>query len=443
MGNDSYFDWTNALFDPDRIFEKPEALQGIRVVELCTLILGPATPDFLGEFGAEVVKIELPKTGDTMRYVPPEGYFWRNLCFGFTPSNHNKYHITLDVRKPEGKELFKQLIQRSDVFVENLMAGTMAEWGLGYQTLMQLNPRLIYLATNGFGQWGPFSIGRASYDLLAQAASGLASITGFQDRSPMKSGIFIGDYFGALMNAIGILVALHARERTGRGQYIEYSQAEGLIRSLDWTWLYQHLTGRERGRYGNRDVAVCPSGVFRCQDGFVAIAAGDDEAFGGLCQAMGHPELLREPRFASVEERLKEENARALLGLIEEWAMMKSKQELDELGAKFGFASAPVLNVEDHDRDEHFRVRRSVWEFEDPMYGNLVEYGPAPKLSETPGRLKWAAKPVGFHNTYVFTKLLGLRRKELEELEQKGIIGRWADRPGAKPPDDWEPKEVF
>lgn len=182
MTDDSYFDWANAAFDPTRIFEKPEALRGIRVVELCTLILGPCTSDYLGEFGAEVVKVELPPTGDTMRYVPPDGYYWDNLCIGFLPENHNKYHVGIDLHKEEGKELFRRLVKRADVLVENVRAGTMDRWGLGYRQLSQLNPGLIYLAATGFGQWGPYSMGRASYDLLAQAMSGLAAITGFPER---------------------------------------------------------------------------------------------------------------------------------------------------------------------------------------------------------------------------------------------------------------------
>ncbi|MBI2000448.1 MAG: CoA transferase [candidate division NC10 bacterium] len=257
---DSYVAWTERAFDLRQVFDKPEALKGIRVIELCTLILGPSTPDFLGEFGAEVIKVELPGSGDTMRYVPPNGWYWRNLCFGFTPQNHGKYQVAVDVHRTEGKELFRKLTAKADVVVENVRPGTMDRWGLGYRQLSQINPRIIYLAATGFGQWGPFAVGRASYDLLAQAASGLAGITGFPGRSPMKSGIYLGDYFGGLMNCIAILAALHYRQRTGRGQFLEYSQAEGLIRTMDWTWIYQGLTGKERQRSGNRGRGHQPVG---------------------------------------------------------------------------------------------------------------------------------------------------------------------------------------
>ncbi|MBI5166546.1 MAG: CoA transferase [candidate division NC10 bacterium] len=441
MKKDPYFTWTERSFDLSQVFDKTEALKGIRILEVATLILGPGTPDYLGEFGAEVIKVELPPSGDTMRYVPPQGIFWKNGCPGFFPQNRNKYHLGIDLHKPEGKDLFKKLAAKSDVLVENLRAGTMDRWGLGWRQLSEINPRLIYCANNGFGQWGPFSVGRASYDVLAQAVSGMASITGFPGRPPQKVGFYVGDYMGALFGAIAVLAALHYRERTGKGQFIEFAQSEGLIRSMDWTWLFQHFTGKERGQYGNRDVAICPSDIFPCKDGHVAIAAASDEEFRGLCQAMGRPELASDPRFKDPMERLKEENARELLQIIRQWAATKTEEELDRLGEKHGFASAPVMDFKDLYEDEHLRARGSVWELDDPLYGKVVECGPVPKLSKTPGRLKWSAKPVGFHNEYVLRKLLGFSTGEIKKLREKGVIGRWADRPGAKPPDDWKEGE--
>lgn len=439
MRTSGYFQWAARTFDLRNVFDKPEALEGIRVIELCTLILGPATADFLGEFGAEVIKVELPGTGDTMRYVPPNGWYWRNLCFGFIPQNHGKYHVAIDVHHPEGKELFRRLAAKADVVVENLRPGTMDRWGLGYRQLSEVNPRLIYLAATGFGQWGPFSVGRASYDLLAQAASGLAGITGFPGRPPMKSGIFIGDYFGALLDCIGILAALHSRERTGRGQLIELSQAEGLMRAMDWTWIYHGLTGKERERSGSRDVAISPSDIFRCRDGLVAIAAGRDEEFAGLCKAMGRGRLVKDRRFATLSARLVDRHNIALNRIIATWAAGRTVREVDALGQKFGFAAAPVQHAKDHHADAHLRARGAVWQYEDPVYGDMVEYGPAPKLSKSPGRIKWAARPVGFHNEYVFRKLLGLTPSRIKALEEETVIGGWADRAGAKPPEDWAP----
>lgn len=438
MAEKSYFEWTDELFDLSRVSSKPEALEGLRVIEVSTLIMGPSNAEFLAEFGAEVIKVELPGVGDTMRYVIPDGRPWKNANPAFLPQNRSKYHVGLDIRKPEGVELFMQLVARSDFLVENLRAGTMEGWGVGWRQLAVLNPRLIYMADSGFGQWGPFSKGRASYDGVAQVVSGLAMISGFPGRPPMKIGVWLGDYFGALLAAVAGLAALEYREETGKGQFIDLAQSEGLARALDWTWLYYHLTGMNREQAGNRDMALAPSDIVRCRDGFCALAAAQDQEFQGLCRAMGKPDLAEDSRFATLEARLQEENNRVLCEIIAAWAADKTRAELDELGSRWGFAAAPVMNAEEIYHDEHYRLRGAVWQVDDPVYGPVVDHGPAPKLSESPGRVKWAAKPVGFHNEYVFRSILGLSKEQMAELEGKGVIGKWADRPGARPPAEWK-----
>ncbi len=437
MGSD-FFQWASEVLDPKKAFLKPEALKGIRVLELCTLIFGPVVPDWLSEFGAEVIKVELPGMGDTMRYVTPYGFFWKNISPAFQEQNHNKYHVGLDVRTPEGKELFLDLARRCDVVVENLRAGTMDKWGIGYRDLLEVNPRIIYLANNGFGQWGPFAHGRPSYDAIAQSVSGLMAVSGFPGRPPLKSGVWIGDFTGGCMSAVAVLAALYYREKTGKGQYIEFSQGENLMRWLDWTWLYAHFTGKNRPQAGNRDLAICPADIVRCKDGYVAIAAFSEEEFKGLCEAMGKSELARDPRFSDPLERLKEENAAVVLEAVREWAREKTVREIDELGAQYGFASSPVLDAKAQYESEHWRARGAVWEYNDPIYGTMVEWGPAPKLSETPGRVKWGARPVGVDNEHVFIRVLGLAPSRLKELEEKGTIGKWVDRVGQKPPEDWD-----
>ncbi|MBI4609225.1 MAG: CoA transferase [Candidatus Rokubacteria bacterium] len=436
---ETYFDYTKRLFDRSRVFDKPEALRGVRILELTTLVLGPTTADFLGEFGAEVVKVELPPGGDTMRYVTPEATFWQNASLGFFPENHSKYHIGIDLHAEEGKQLFKQFTAKSDILVENFRAGTLDRWGIGYRHLSEVNPRLIYVADSGFGQWGPFSVGRASYDAVAQTVSGMIGITGFPGRPPIVCGMFVGDWFGGMMASVATLVALHHRNRTGEGQFIDYAQSEGLIRSLDWTWVRHGLTGQDRGPGGNRDGALVPADFFPCRDGFVAIAAARDEEFRGLCAAMGDAQLARDPRFATLAARQEPANAQALSQRIRSWTSEKTRAEIEGLGEKYGFAAARVANAEDRHRDEHLRARGTVWEYEDPLYGSIVEHGPAPKLSETPGRIRWSAKPVGWHNDEILVRLLGLSPARIRELEARKVIGKWADRPGAKPPDNWRP----
>ncbi|MFQ5854829.1 MAG: CaiB/BaiF CoA transferase family protein [Anaerolineae bacterium] len=446
MERRDYFEWTAEIFDLAKTFEKPEALKGIRCVELATLYLGPATSSYLAEYGTEVIKVELPGTGDTARYVAYEGLYWKNLSTGIRHQSRNKYHVAIDVHQPEGKELFLRLAARADVLVENLRAGTMDRWGLGYRQLSHINPRLVYAANNGFGQWGPFSVGRPSYDVLAQAVSGISAISGFPGRPPQKLGFWVGDWMGAALSATAILAALHYRERTGRGQFIDVAQSEGLIRSLDWTWVYQHLTGKDRDQYGNRDVALGLADIFPCRDGFVAVAAVTDAEFQGLCHAMGRRDtstalstsLAEDERFATLAARQQPDNAAELIAQVAGWVKDKSRAEIEALATEWGFAAMRVMDFQDQYEDEHFRARGAVWTLDDPLYGPLTEVGVPVKMSATPGRLKWTVKPVGWHNEYVLGCLLGLQPGQIHALEEKRVIGKWEDKPGARPPDDWD-----
>ena len=322
-----YFRWAERLFDLTGAALKPEALAGIRVLDLSVIILGPATADFLGELGAEVIKIEMPGHGDVTRILGDRSFFWKNVGVAFFGMNHSKYHVGLDMHAPAGQEVIRKLTARSDIVVENFKAGTLEEkFGLGYRQLREVNPRLIYVANTGFGQWGPFSRGRASYDGLAQSVSGLTAITG-DGEIPTRSGNYIGDWFGACLSALGALAALHWRERTGEGQFVEMAQCEGLVRAMDWTWLYAGLTGRDRPKTGNRDPVFPTSGVFRCADGYVALVAGTDAEFRALCRLLGRPGLTKDRRFSSAAARRAPASAGALDRLIADWCAGKSRAE--------------------------------------------------------------------------------------------------------------------
>jgi crotonobetainyl-CoA:carnitine CoA-transferase CaiB-like acyl-CoA transferase len=419
-------EFAEAAFSLAGVAGKPEALKGIRVLELATRIFGPATTDYLGEFGAEVIKVELPLRGDLMRYVAPKGFFWKEVSPAFLSLNRNKLHVAIDVRIPEGKELFARLAEISDVVVENLRAGTMDEWGIGYLQLRERNPGLVYAANSGFGQWGPYSRGRASYDATAQAVSGFSAITGFPDQPPVKAGFWVGDYTGALFSAIGILAALFSRRRTGEGQLIDVSQAEAMIRTLDWTWLYAARTGADRRRAGNMDVVLPPSGIYRCADGFVAVSARDEAERAALSRILSGDGAA--------------DDAGATADRVAAFAATKTREEIVRASESAGFSAAPVVGGYEQYHDPHLRARGTVWPLDDLLYGRIDEYGPAPKLSESPGRIKWTAKPVGYHNDRVFGDLLGLSRAEMEELTRKKVIGRWADVTGARPPLEGEAK---
>ncbi len=434
-----YFAWAAREFDSARIHEKPEALRGIRVLDLSVIYFGPATADFLGELGAEVIKVEMPGQGDVTRILGNASFFWKNISVAFFCANHSKYHVGIDMHRAAGQELIRQLAARSDVLVENFKAGTLEEkFGIGYRQLSQVNPRLIYVANTGFGQWGPFSRGRASYDGLAQAVSGLTAITGAGE-VPTKIGNYLGDWFGASMSALGVLAALRWRDRTGEGQFVEMAQCEGLLRAMDWTWLYAGLTGRDRAKAGNGDHVFSPAGVYRCSDGYVALVAGTDREFRSLCRLIGRPAFGKDPRFATRDARRKTGHARALDEALGAWCAGRTRAHVEVAARKAGIAAAPVMTAKDQIGDAHFRARRTVWEHDDPVYGSMVECGPAPKLSETPARIKWAGKPVGFHNEFVLKRILGLGDERIQQLYADGAVGRWAEgRRGAAPPEGWK-----
>jgi crotonobetainyl-CoA:carnitine CoA-transferase CaiB-like acyl-CoA transferase len=338
---------------------------------------------------------------------------------------------------PKARELFYRFVKISDVVVDNLTPGRLARWGLGYDKLREINPKIIQLHVSGFGHWGPFA-GRTSYDAIAQSESGLAYITGLEGRGPLKSGVWIADWTTALNCAIAILAALNYRERTGKGQYIEISQVETQIRQLDWTWLYVFKTGKDRERVGNRDLAICPSDLFDCKNGWIAIAAFTEEEFRGLCEAMGKTWLYE--KFSDPLVRLKDENAKLILKEIQEWAKEKTVEEIEELANKYGFAASRVVDAEEAYYSKHLRERGAIQRYYDPLYGELVEPCYPPRM-ETPSRLKWAPRPIGFDNEYVLKKYLGLSDEEIQKLYEEGVIFKWNPAvPSQCPPPDWDGK---
>jgi crotonobetainyl-CoA:carnitine CoA-transferase CaiB-like acyl-CoA transferase len=420
----------------------PLPLKGIRVLEVCTLILGPSGPSFLAAMGAEVIKCEIPPVGDTCRDMTPFGYLFRGYGPVFTHSNINKYWIGLDLHKPEAQKVFLELAARSDIIEENLRPGVMERWNVGYRQVKEINPGIIYIAKNGFGQWGQYAReNRPSNDGASQGFSGYAWMSSFPGQPPLKSRIYPCDDYGGLMGEVAVLAALHYRERTGKGQYIELSQSENIMRAMSWVWPYQQITGRVAMPAGNRDVSICPADTFYCADGaFVAIAAPAPEEFKGLCLAMGRPELADDPRFKDHLVRLREENATAILKLIADWARTKTAKEIEELAEKYGFAASRVYTVKDVVNDGHFRERGFITEIDDPLLGQYHDYEFPVMMSRTPPRVKWSVRAVGFDNEYVMTHHLGKSEDEIMQLYECGALGKWGDLPGRRPPDNWDGK---
>lgn len=423
-------------------FSKPLPLKGIRVLEVCTLLLGPSGPGFLARLGAEVIKCEVPPMGDTLRSMAPFSYFFKDQSTSLIRPNPNKYWIGLDLHKPEGQQVFLELAAKADIIEENLRPGVMERWNVGYRQIVEVNPSIIYISKTGFGQWGQYAEeNRPSNDGAAQGMSGCAWISSFPGRPPLKNRLYVCDSYGALLGEVAVLAALHYRDRTGKGQYIELSQSEAIMRTMSWVWPYQQITGKGAGPAGNRDVSICPADTFRCvDDTFVAIAAPDEEEFRGLCRAMGRPELADDPRFQDHLTRLQEENATEILRMIAEWARTRTAEEIERLAEEYGFAASRVCSIKDVVESEHSRARGFLAEVDDPLLGEFLDYEFPVMMSRTSPRVRWSVRPVGFDNEYVMRYILGKSEDEVRRLYECGALGKWAQVRGRRPPPEWDGK---
>jgi crotonobetainyl-CoA:carnitine CoA-transferase CaiB-like acyl-CoA transferase len=427
-----YFDSTKKIFDPAKVNEKPEVFKGLRVLDFTHVVYGPTAAKILGQYGAEVIKFELPWVGDLWRFGVYWGSFWRHssVCFHFV--QYGKYFFALNLKLPKAKEIILKMAEKADVVVENFAAGTTDTWGIGYSQLSKVNPGIIYISCATYGQYGPMRF-FPGWDLLAQAASGAISLTGYPGTDKYyKLPDYVGDFLPGNIGALAVIMALNHRKKTGKGQYIDLAQTEALMRIMpDFT--YESITGEDLGRVGNTDPTMAPSGIFKSKDDkFVAIAAATDEQYQGICEAMGRPDLIT--RYKDTFERLKDENAKELYDVTAKWAGCETIDGLMEAAKKHHFAVAAVEDDYEITYDEWRKERGSVIDFKDDMYGRLMIPGPSAMLSKTPGRIKWLARPLGYHNRYILKTMLGYSDDEIKQLEKDRVIGNWDDRPGIKPP---------
>jgi crotonobetainyl-CoA:carnitine CoA-transferase CaiB-like acyl-CoA transferase len=431
---EDYFSFTQRIFAPAKVREKAEALKGVRVLDLSHMIFGPTAAKFLAQFGAEVIKVEVPYQGDHWRGATYWGKYWKHSNPLWNFINHSKYFVAIDVKKNKGKDLILKLAEKSDVVIENFTSGTVAAWGIGYTQVRKKNPGVIYAGLSTFGQYGPNRF-FPGWDLLAQGASGMLSITGHPETDCyFKIPDFYGDFLPGFFAAMLILLALHHRQKTGEGQYLDVCQAEILMRGL-FHFTFHSVTRDELGRTGNTDPTMAPSGIFRTRDQkFVALAIATDEQFECLCKAMGRADLNQEERFKKAFARLKPDRAYHLYGIVREWVQSKDENEIIGAAKQYGFPLSPVMDDLQICHDPWRRERGSVVSYEDEMYQNLVLSGPMVMLSKTPARIKWLTRPLGYHNRFVFKKLLGLSEKEIKDLEKERVVGYWDYRVGQRPP---------
>lgn len=399
-----------------------QALSDVTVLDLGQVIAMPFCTMLLADMGARVIKVESHEQAKERLSLGLKRV--RNGVEERVPvyqyRDRNKQAITLNLKTPEGVALFKELVQHVDVVAENFSVGTMARLGLDYPVLQALNPRLIYAAITAFGQYGPYAPQRG-YDILAQAISGYMSITGFPDNPPTRSGQSISDYYTGMLCAFSIVTALHYRQRTGKGQYIDLALLDSLVTALDNLGERYTVGGEVLTRAGNVSFGGSTSGVYAVADGHVAIGAGtSDLVWRRFCQVIGQPESAHDPRYATTAARRQRRDE--IAALIQGWTGSRSKAAVVETLSQAGVPCAPVNNVDEMVADPQIQAREMFVELEHPTYGPVKITGTPLKLSETPGRVQHLAPLPGAQNEAIFVGLLGHSQAELARWREAGVV---------------------
>jgi formyl-CoA transferase len=396
------------------------ALDGIRVIEIGTLISGPFAGRLLGDMGAEVIKIEPPCAPDPLRTwgqaeLHGQHFFW-------TVHARNKKAVTLNLRQERGRELFLDLVERSDIIVENFRPGTLEKWNLGYDVLRQRNRGIILVRVSGYGQTGP-DAPKAGYASVAEAASGLRHLNGFKGGPPPRLALSLGDSLAGMFAAQGALAALYRRSITGEGQVVDTALTESCLAVQESTIPDYDVGGIVRGPSGTRLEGIAPSNIYRSADGsWVVIAANQDTVFRRLCAAMGRTELSTDDRFATHGARGR--NQDELDKLIGDWAADKQAEEIIEVLTDAGVIAGPINTVAEVVNDPQLKARGMLVEhWDERVERTVLGPGVVPVLSETPGGVRHAgsARP-GQHNDEVYLGLLGKTRDELDALHDEGVL---------------------
>ncbi|NKB37482.1 MAG: CoA transferase [Gammaproteobacteria bacterium] len=392
-------------------------LADLRVIEMGVLLAGPFCGQLLGDYGAEVIKIEQPGVGDPMRDWGQEKPHGKSLWWPVIA--RNKKSITLNAREKEGQEIIKELVKDADILIENFRPGTMEKWNLGYEELSKINPGLIMVRVTGFGQSGPYSP-QAGYGSIGEAMGGLRYIIGEPDRPPSRAGISIGDALAATFGTLGALTAIHARETTGRGQVVDsaiYEAVFGMMESLIPE--YQH-GGYVRERTGSILPNVAPANAYPTKDGEYLIAANQDTVFKRLAAAMGQPELADDERYATHGAR--GDVQQELDDMVSDWTRTMTSAELREKLNEHGVPNGKIFTAPDMLEDEHYAARDAIVSIPHKIFDNIKMQNVFPKMSETQGKVRWAGPELGEHNDHVYGDILNMDESTIKDYKEKGII---------------------
>ena len=396
--------------------DKP--LTGVRVLDIACFIAAPYAATLMGEFGADVIKVEHPNGGDPLRQfgtktdLPNQSLAWLNEA-------RNKRSITLNLSKPEGAEILKKLAKNCDVICENFRPGTLEKWGLGYNELSKLNPRLILLRISGYGQTGPYK-DRPGFARIAHAFGGLTYLSGMPGKIPVTPGsTSLGDYMTGMNGCIGIMMALRHREKTGKGQVIDCALFESVFRILDEIAPRYSFDGFVREPEGTGTLNACPHGHFPCKDDkFIAIACTTDKMFERLTAAMQRPDLRE--KFGAQSTRLA--NREIVLSEVEKWTLSFSRDNLIEICTESDVPAGAINSISDIFNDPHFEERKVMKNFHVPNLGEIKVPNVIPGLSDSPGTVEFLGPDLGQDNYAIYKQELGLSEEDLDELKNIGVI---------------------
>ncbi len=393
------------------------ALEGIRVIDLSRVLAGPYCTMMLADMGAEVIKIEMPGSGDDTRawgppYAGGESAYY--LCV-----NRNKKSITLNLKRPEGRQIVLDLAKTGDVLLENFKVGTMAEMGLSYEKLQEINPRLVYCSLTGYGPDGPYA-NRPGYDFITQAEAGIMSFTGEPEGQPMKVGVAIVDMTAGMLACSAILAALRYRDQTGLGQRIDISLLEAAIAWLGNVGSNYLIGGLLPKRYGNAHPNIVPYETFRARDRYIAVGVGNDRQFRRFCEIIGKPEWADDPRFDTNSHRV--ENRDIIIPLIQEAFLARDADEWIAALQDAGIPCGPINTLDRVFDDPQVKARGIVVDVAHPTAGRIKLVGPPYKFSRTPATVRSHPPLLGEHTEQVLTTLLGYSQAKVKSLRQKGVI---------------------
>ena len=398
--------------------DEMQALDDIIVLDLTRVVAGPYAGSILGDFGARVIKVEIPGRGDDARGYGPyrngESMYYANL-------NHNKKGITLNLKTDKGKSILKKLACKADVLLENYRPGVMDHLGVGYDVLHEINPRLIYAELSGFGSYGPYRQ-RPGYDIISQGMGGLMSITGAPGGEPTRCGNAMGDMLGGMNLVIGVMMALHARERTGVGQKVDVSLVDSVVASLENAYI-RYMDSHELPiRNGNAYASIAPYDTYQAKDGEVIIGCGNQKLYEKFCNEVIHmPWMITDERFLTVPLRVK--NNQIQKKYIEEWTTQHSVDEIVELMLSKGIPAGPIYNVKQILENEHIAGARQMFvEVNHPVIGPMKVNGNPVKLMDMMPRVNYPAPTLGQDNDLIYKNMLGLSDDEIRDLKKENVI---------------------